>query len=53
MIPKDAKTMLKLQDSIKFNLLFQHLEKDELTDVLDAMFVVTCKAGNDVLKQVR
>ena len=51
-IPKDAATMLKLEEAIKHNLLFQHLEKDELIDVMDAMFVVKCAAGEEIITQV-
>ncbi len=53
MIPKDAATMMKLEEAIKNNILFQHLEKDELIDVMDAMVDVKKKAGETVMSQVR
>ncbi len=45
--------MMQLQKCVAGNMLFSHLERDELTDVLDAMFVVKHKAGETVMKQVR
>jgi len=50
-IPKDATTMEHLRSVVIGNVLFQHLEEDELTDVLDAMFEVRPKAGEEVIKQ--
>jgi cAMP-dependent protein kinase regulator len=50
-IPKDDTTMEHLRSVVIGNVLFQHLEEDELTDVLDAMFEVTPKAGEEVIKQ--
>jgi len=50
-IPKDAATMMALQHSIKENILFLHLEPDELRDVLDAMFLVKASAGDTVITQ--
>ena len=37
-IAKDQATMDHLKESVGSNVLFQHLEEDELRDVLDAMY---------------
>jgi cAMP-dependent protein kinase regulator len=50
-IPKDAATMSALLDSVKTNVLFQHLEDHELNAVLDAMFKVEPKAGTVIIQQ--
>ena len=50
-IPKDAATMMALQKSVSGNVLFTHLEADELTHVLDAMFLVAKEAGETVMQQ--
>ncbi|EGD79944.1 camp-dependent protein kinase type I-beta regulatory subunit [Salpingoeca rosetta] len=50
-IPKDAATMLRLQRAVSENILFQHLEQEELSQVLDAMFLVKRKAGETVIEQ--
>lgn len=50
-VPKDAKTMMQLQNAVSDNVLFQHLERDELTDVLDAMFPKTVDAGEVIIQQ--
>lgn len=50
-VPKDAATMAALMESVKSNVLFQHLEPSELNQVLDAMFEVTPKAGEVVIQQ--
>lgn len=51
-VPKDEKTMAALMESVKSNVLFQHLEPSELSGVLDAMFEVSPKAGEVVIQQV-
>ena len=43
--------MLALQKSVSGNVLFAHLEADELTDVLDAMFLVAKKPGDVIIQQ--
>ena len=43
--------MLALQKSVAGNVLFTHLEADELNDVLDAMFVVVKKSGEVIMRQ--
>eukprot|EP00036_Acanthoecidae_sp_10tr_P008480 CAMPEP_0182926952 /NCGR_PEP_ID=MMETSP0105_2-20130417/12747_1 /TAXON_ID=81532 ORGANISM="Acanthoeca-like sp., Strain 10tr" /NCGR_SAMPLE_ID=MMETSP0105_2 /ASSEMBLY_ACC=CAM_ASM_000205 /LENGTH=352 /DNA_ID=CAMNT_0025064873 /DNA_START=81 /DNA_END=1139 /DNA_ORIENTATION=+ len=50
-VPKDPDTMEHLRSVVIGNVLFQHLEEDELTDVLDAMFECRPKAGEQVIKQ--
>eukprot|EP00043_Microstomoeca_roanoka_P006497 m.63247 g.63247 ORF g.63247 m.63247 type:complete len:376 (-) comp13436_c0_seq1:647-1774(-) len=50
-IPKDAATMLRLQKAVAENILFQHLEAEELSQVLDAMFLVKKEAGETVIEQ--
>jgi len=50
-VPKDAATMLSLQKCVAGNVLFAHLEPEELTDVLDAMFLVKKSAGEVIMKQ--
>eukprot|EP00047_Mylnosiga_fluctuans_P002489 m.224723 g.224723 ORF g.224723 m.224723 type:complete len:364 (-) comp11140_c0_seq1:65-1156(-) len=50
-VPKDAATMLALQKSVSGNVLFSHLEADELTAVLDAMFLSVKKPGDVIIQQ--
>lgn len=50
-VPKDAATMMALQKSVAGNVLFTHLESDELTDVLDAMFLVSKNPGDVIIQQ--
>lgn len=50
-IPKDAATMEALQKCVSGNVLFAHLDKSELTDVLDAMFLVKHKPGDIIMQQ--
>jgi cAMP-dependent protein kinase regulator len=50
-IPKDETTMVALKKSVEANVLFQHLESEELKAVLDAMFAVDPKAGDIVIQQ--
>ena len=50
-IEKDQATMDHLKESVGSNVLFQHLESDELGDVLDAMFPVNPKAGDVIIQQ--
>jgi len=50
-IPKDAATMLQLQKCVAGNVLFVHLEPEELADVLDAMFLVKKSAGEVIMNQ--
>lgn len=50
-VPKDAATMMALQKTVSTNILFQHLEPEELTQVLDAMFLVKNAAGDMIINQ--
>lgn len=50
-IEKDEATMDALRLAVKSNVLFQHLETDELGDVLDAMFPVDPKKGDVIIQQ--
>ena len=50
-VPKDAATMISLQKCVANNVLFVHLEPEELNDVLDAMFLVKKTAGEVIMKQ--
>lgn len=50
-VPKDDATMERLKSVVIDNVLFQHLERDELRDVLDAMFEVSPKAGDIIIQQ--
>eukprot|EP00047_Mylnosiga_fluctuans_P002525 m.224863 g.224863 ORF g.224863 m.224863 type:complete len:357 (-) comp11163_c0_seq1:82-1152(-) len=50
-VPKDAATMMALQKAVHGNVLFAHLEQDELTDVLDAMFLTVKSAGEVIIQQ--
>jgi len=50
-VPKNAATMASLMKSVSSNVLFQHLEPDELNGVLDAMFEVNVSSGDVVIQQ--
>eukprot|EP00042_Codosiga_hollandica_P013314 m.30288 g.30288 ORF g.30288 m.30288 type:complete len:357 (+) comp41043_c0_seq1:63-1133(+) len=50
-IPKDAATMISLQKCVSGNVLFASLEQDELTEVLDAMFLANKETGDVIMKQ--
>ncbi|EDQ84849.1 uncharacterized protein MONBRDRAFT_39101 [Monosiga brevicollis MX1] len=50
-IRKDAPTMLRLQKAVSDNVLFQHLDSEELTEVLDAMFLIKKQAGTEIITQ--
>jgi len=43
--------MAALQTTVKANVLFMHLERDELQDVLDAMFPTEGAAGDVIIQQ--
>lgn len=42
---------MALQKAVTGNVLFSHLESDELTNVLDAMFLVVKHAGDVIIQQ--
>lgn len=50
-VEKDEATLKHLQESVGSNVLFQHLEPEELKDVLDAMFAVNPKAEEVIIQQ--
>eukprot|EP00730_Choanoeca_flexa_P003419 TRINITY_DN11407_c0_g1_i5.p1 TRINITY_DN11407_c0_g1~~TRINITY_DN11407_c0_g1_i5.p1 ORF type:complete len:368 (+),score=142.39 TRINITY_DN11407_c0_g1_i5:73-1176(+) len=50
-VPKDAPTMLRLQAAVKDNVLFQHLDDEEMAQVLDAMFLVKKQPGEEIITQ--
>jgi cAMP-dependent protein kinase regulator len=50
-IPKDAPTMLRLQRAVSDNVLFQHLDTEELAEVLDAMFLVKHPPNTTIITQ--
>lgn len=50
-IAKDDVTMRALKTTVQANVLFEHLEKDELADVLDAMFPVDSAKGMTIIEQ--
>lgn len=50
-IPKDAKTMAALTKSVQTNVLFAHLDADDIAIVLDAMFEVKPSKGQVIIQQ--
>lgn len=50
-VPKDAATMQALQKAVAGNVLFSHLEAEELTDILDAMFLSVKGPGDVIMSQ--
>ena len=51
--PKDAKTLAGLQKSVSENVLFAHLDGDDVAIVLDAMFEVKPVKDQIIIQQVR
>ena len=51
MVPKDYKTMEALKKAIQKNVLFNHLDENELSDIFDAMFPQTALAGEIIIHQ--
>jgi len=49
--PKSDEQRERLAESVKHILLFRALDKEQMQDVLDAMFEKTVKAGENVIKQ--
>lgn len=49
--PKSDEQRERLAESVKHILLFRALDKEQMQDVLDAMFEKTVKAGEYVIKQ--
>jgi len=50
-VPKDVATVKALEKAVAENVLFAGLEKDELNDCLDAMFLVKHHAGDVIINQ--
>ena len=50
-IPKDYKTTLALDRSLKNNILFKHLDENERSDIFDAMFMKKYSLGEYVMNQ--
>ncbi|KAH7643462.1 protein kinase, cAMP-dependent, regulatory subunit type 1 isoform X1 [Dermatophagoides farinae] len=50
-VPKDDKTMASLSKTVEKNVLFQHLDGNQRTDVFNAMFPVHHKAGEYIMRQ--
>lgn len=49
--PKSDEQRERLAESVKHILLFRALDKEQMQDVLDAMFEKTVKVGENVIKQ--
>jgi cAMP-dependent protein kinase regulator len=49
--PKSDEQRERLAESVRHILLFRALDKEQMQDVLDAMFEKTVKAGENVIKQ--
>ncbi|XP_076309549.1 cAMP-dependent protein kinase regulatory subunit-like isoform X1 [Tachypleus tridentatus] len=50
-VPKDYKTMAALSKAIHQNVLFAHLDDNELSDIFDAMFPVVHNASEVIIHQ--
>ncbi|KAL3315203.1 cAMP-dependent protein kinase type I-beta regulatory subunit [Cichlidogyrus casuarinus] len=50
-VPKDYKTMSALSKAIAKNVLFQHLDDNERSDIFDAMFPVHRNMGDTIIQQ--
>ena len=50
-VPKDYKTMAALSKAIDKNVLFSHLDENEISDIFDAMFPVTFMPGEAIIRQ--
>ncbi|KAI7697599.1 cAMP-dependent protein kinase regulatory subunit [Sarcoptes scabiei] len=50
-VPKDAKTMASLSKTVEKNVLFQHLDGNQRTDIFNAMFPVHHKANEFIMRQ--
>lgn len=50
-IPKDQYTQLHLENALKKNIMFSHLEDDQRCEVFGAMFEVRFKAGDTIIRQ--
>jgi cAMP-dependent protein kinase regulator len=50
-VPKSAEACKRLEDSLRSNIMFAHLDADERQQVFDAMFQVDFDAGAVIIKQ--
>lgn len=50
-IPKDQYTQLHLENALKRNIMFSHLEDDQRRAVFGAMFEIKFKAGDTIIHQ--
>lgn len=50
-VPKDAVTMESLSKAIAKNVLFTHLDDNERSDIFNAMFPMSHRAGDVIIKQ--
>jgi len=50
-IPKDKGTQLHLENALKKNIMFSHLEDDQRREVFGAMFEVRFKVGDTIIRQ--
>lgn len=50
-VPKDYKTMASLSKAIARNILFNHLDENERSDIFDAMFPVNAIQGEVIIQQ--
>ncbi|XP_076309557.1 cAMP-dependent protein kinase regulatory subunit-like isoform X2 [Tachypleus tridentatus] len=50
-VPKDYKTMAARSKAIHQNVLFAHLDDNELSDIFDAMFPVVHNASEVIIHQ--
>jgi len=50
-VPKDYKTMASLSKAIAMNILFNHLDENERSDIFDAMFPVNAIQGEVIIQQ--
>lgn len=48
---KTQEVLTHLKQVMQANVLFEHLERDELTAVMDAMYEVKVKGGENVITQ--
>jgi len=50
-IPKNAEETARILEILKKNVLFKHLDSDQMDTVKDAMFLVNHKTGDEIIKQ--
>ena len=50
-VPKDYKTIHEIERSVEKNVLFRHLDVNEKTDIINAMFPMNFKSGDIIIRQ--